>query len=140
MTGSVRLDAAVEAGVLFDYLSDLTRRPEWQASLRAIDELRGDGGVGTTWRDVTAVGARPRLEVSEFDRPRFWAERGRWHGITAELRLELQAHGVARTRLTARFRIAGAGPYALPAAVLQRLAAPAIAADLRRAVRLAAAG
>ena len=140
MTRPVVLDAAVGAELLFDYLADVTRRPEWQASLRAITELRGDGGLGTSWRDVTVAGARPLLEVTEFDRPRAWAERGSWRGLRAELRLVLKAHAPDRTRLTATFRIVGTGAYALPAAVLQRLAGPAIRADLRRAVGLAAAG
>lgn len=137
MNRTVRLDAPVEASVLFDYLSNLTRRPEWQASLRSIDRLDGDGRVGTTWQDVTAAGARPDLRVTVFERPYAWAERGRWRGLRAHLRLELLGYAPDRTRLTATYRITGRGLFALPAAVLQLLAGPAIASDLRRAVRLA---
>lgn len=140
MTGFVRLDARVEAEALFDYLADPTRRPDWQSSLRAVTDLRGTGDVGSSWRDVTVVGVRPALRVTEFERPYTWAESGRWAGLRADLRLDLAGYAAGRTRLTAAFGIAGTGLWALPAAVLQRLAGPAIEADLRRAVRLAAAG
>ena len=63
----VAVDFAAPVDVVFGYLSDPARRPEWQGSLRRVEALRGDGAVGTTWRDVTAVGARPRMEVTEVD-------------------------------------------------------------------------
>ena len=83
----VAVDFAAPVDVVFGYLSDPARRPEWQGSLRRIEELRGSGEVGTTWRDVTALGARPRMEVTEVDAGRSWAEVGRWRGIEARLRL-----------------------------------------------------
>ena len=75
---------------VYAYLSDPARRPEWQWSLRRIEGLRGTGEVGTTWVDVTAVGARPVMEVVEATHGRTWAETGRWHGVTAVLRLEFE--------------------------------------------------
>ncbi len=63
----VAVDFAASVDVVFGYLSDPARRPEWQGSLRRIEALQGDGAVGTTWRDVTAVGARPRMEVTEVE-------------------------------------------------------------------------
>ncbi len=140
MSGTVRLDAPVSAGVLFDYLTDTHRRPEWQSSLRAVADVQGTGGTGTTWTDVTAVGARPQLRVTEAERPRLWSEVGHWQGLTAELRLDLIEYAPARTRVDATFRITGVGVFAAAAAVLQHLAGPAIKADLQRAVRLAAEG
>src|SRR3712207_7914381 len=42
------------------YLAAPRNRPRWQSSLRRVEDVVGDGGPGTTWTDVTAVGARPR--------------------------------------------------------------------------------
>lgn len=140
MTRSVTLPAPVAAGVLFDYLTDPRRRPDWQASLRAVADLDGDGAPGTQWSDVTAVGARPRLWVTASERPTSWTEQGRWRGLDAVLRLDLVAVDADASILIATFAITGRGPWRLAAGVLERLAPPAIAADLRRAVRLAATG
>ena len=37
------------------------------------------------WRDNTMAGLRPRLEITELEPPRVWAETGRWRGIRATL-------------------------------------------------------
>ena len=105
--------------------------------MRRVAEVRGQGEAGSQWVDVTAVGARPRLRVTSADPPRCWTEQAEWHGLRATLRLDLDAAGADRCRLSASFRIDGRGPWRAFAAVLQRLAPPAVASDLRRAVRLA---
>ena len=138
MTGTVRLSAAVPAEALYAYLTDPTLRPQWQASLRRVADVSGGGEVGSSWVDVTAVGARPQLSVLAADPPRSWTEQGRWRGLSATLRLEFEAAGTGRCELSACFSIDGRGPWRVAAAVLQQLAGPAIAVDLRRAVRLAA--
>lgn len=140
MTRSVTLPAPVAADVLFDYLADPLRRPDWQASLQAVAEVSGDGSVGTRWTDVTAVGARPRLRVTASERPASWTEQGRWQGLDAVLRLDFVPSGPGDCILVATFAITGRGPWALAADVLERLAPAAISADLRRAIRLAATG
>ena len=138
MTGAVRLSAAAPAEALYAYLTDPTLRPQWQASLRRVADVSGGGEAGSHWVDVTALGARPRLSVLAADPPRSWTEQGRWRGLSATLRLEFIADGASRCELAAYFRIDGPGLWWAAAAVLQRLAGPAIAFDLRRAVRLAA--
>lgn len=138
MTGTVRLSAAVPAEALYAYLTDPTRRPQWQVSLRRVADVSGRGEVGSHWVDVTVLGARPRLSVLAADPPRSWTEQGSWRGLSATLRLEFIADGASRCELAASFRIDGPGRWRAAAAVLQRLAGPAIAFDLRRAVRLAA--
>ena len=138
MSHTVELDAPVAAERLFDYLSDPWTRPDWQSSLRTVVDVHGTGEVGTTWRDLTAVGARPAMIVTSAQRPEHWQEAGVWRGLTAHLRLDFTPRGIDRTRLAVTFGVTGAGVLAPFAAVLQRLAGPAIAADLRRAVRLAA--
>lgn len=130
----VVVDFAAPVDVVFGYLSDPGRRPEWQSSLRRIERLRGDGDVGTSWRDVTAVGARPRMEVTEHHRDTSWAEIGRWGGIEAGLRLGF-ATVPGGTEVTATVEVT-TSPLLRPMGwVLRRLAPYAIRSDLRRAAR-----
>ncbi len=128
----VAVDVAAPVDAVFGYLSDPARRPEWQGSLRRIEQLSGDGGVGTTWRDVTAVGARPRMEVVELEPGLSWAEVGRWRGIEAWLRLGFEAIP-SGTRVTAVVEVATARPLRPLGWVLRRLAPYAVRSDLRRA-------
>jgi uncharacterized protein YndB with AHSA1/START domain len=130
----VAVDFAVPVDVVFGYLSDPARRPEWQGSLRRIEELRGVGEVGTTWRDVTAVGAWPRMEVTEADPARSWAEVGRWRGVEARLRLGFAAVPTG-TVVTATVDVTTSLPLRPVGWALRRLAPYAVRGDLRRAAR-----
>jgi uncharacterized protein YndB with AHSA1/START domain len=130
----VAVDFAASVDVVFGYLSDPARRPEWQGSLRRIEGLRGEGGVGSTWRDVTAVGARPRMEVTEVDPARSWSEVGRWRGIEARLRLGF-AEVSTGTVVTATVDVTTSLPYRPVGWVLRGLAPYAVRGDLRRAAR-----
>lgn len=128
----VRFDAPPD--VVHAYLSDPHRRPEWQSSLRRVDDVVGDGGVGTTWTDVTSVGARPRMRVTADEPGRSWTEAGEWRGVTAELRLDLHPDG-AGTRVVATFDLRTPRPLVPLGVVLRRLAPLGIRGDLRRAAR-----
>ena len=130
----VAVDFAAPVDVVFGYLSDPVRRPEWQGSLRRIEALRGGGEVGTTWRDVTAVGARPLMEVTEADPTRSWAEVGHWRGIEASLTLGF-AEEPTGTVVTATVDVATSVPQRPVGWVLRRLAPYAVRSDLRRAAR-----
>jgi uncharacterized protein YndB with AHSA1/START domain len=130
----VAVDFAAPVDVVFGYLSDPARRPEWQGSLRRIEALRGDGAVGTTWRDVTAVGARPRMEVTEVDPARSWAEVGHWRGIEAGLRLGF-AEVPTGSVVTATVDVTTSLPLRPVGWALRRLAPYAVRGDLRRAAR-----
>jgi uncharacterized protein YndB with AHSA1/START domain len=121
-------------GVVFGYLSDPARRPEWQGSLRRVEALRGDGRVGTTWRDVTAVGVRPRMEITEVEPGRSWAEVGHWRGIEASLRLGF-AEVPTGTVVTATVGVTTYLPQRPVGWVLRGLAPYAVRGDLRRAAR-----
>lgn len=120
--------------VVFDYLVDPRRRPDWQSSLARVEDVDGEPRVGQTWVDVTRAGLRPRMETTELDRPHRWTERGTWRTFRAELTLELApAPGGCQVEATLSLRATGA---ARPlAAVLARLAPYAVRADLRRAAR-----
>ena len=130
----VAVEFAAPIDVVFGYLADPARRPEWQGSLRRIEALRGGGEVGTTWRDVTAVGARPRMEVTEVDPDRSWAEVGHWHGIEARLRLGF-AEVATGTVVTATVDVTTSVPQRPVGWLLRRLAPYAVRGDLRRAAR-----
>lgn len=130
----VEVGFAAPIDIVFGYLADPARRPEWQGSLRRIEDLRGAGEVGTNWRDVTAVGARPRMEVTEVDRPTSWAEVGRWRGIEASLRLRF-AEVPTGTVVTAIVDLTTALPQRPVGWVLRRLAPYAVRGDLQRAAR-----
>lgn len=112
MSHTVELDAPVAAERLFDYLSDPWTRPDWQSSLRTVVDVHGTGEVGTTWRDLTAVGARPAMIVTSAQRPEHWQEAGVWRGLTAHLRLDFTPQGIDRTRLAVTFGVTGAGVLA----------------------------
>lgn len=83
------------------------------------------------------VGVRPRLEITRFERPDVWAERGGWQGIEATLVLTFEERS-AGCRVVAEGDITGRHVYAAPAAVAGRLAGLAIGADLRKAARILA--
>lgn len=87
--------------------------------------------VGMRWRDNTFAGVRPRLEISRLERPRVWAETGRWRGIRAELTMFFDTTPTG-CRVRARGTLTGSGIWALPAVVAARVAGPAVAHDLRR--------
>jgi len=119
---------AVSREAAFDYLADPRHRPEWQSSLARVEDVDGEPRVGQTWVDVTKPGLRPRMETTELDRPRRWAERGTWHGITATLVLEF-------TETATGCDVAATFEIARP---LRRPALWAVRGDLRRAaLRLA---
>ena len=60
--------------VVFPYLADPRRRPEWQSSLKAI-EMRdlGEPRAGMRWRDLTVPGFRPEMEITQLVPYRVWS-------------------------------------------------------------------
>lgn len=130
----VTVDFSAPAADVYAYLADPARRPEWQWSLRRVTEVQGDGGVGTTWLDVTAVGARTRMTTTVADPGLAWAETGAWRDVEADLRLDL--HPLAAvTRVVATFGLRTPRALAPLGHVLRRLAPIGIRGDLERAAR-----
>jgi hypothetical protein len=129
-SGSVAFGVAPE--VAFDYLVDPRHRAAWQSSLARVEDVEGEPRVGQTWTDVTRPGLRPTMETTELDRPRRWAERGRWRGFAAGLTLTFVPAGTGcEVRFT--FEVAGRGLLRPVGTVLTAAAVPAVRADLRRA-------
>ena len=115
--------------VVFPYLADPRRRPEWQSSLRRVSGVDGEPRVGQTWVDETKAGIKPRMRTTELDRPSRWSESGTWRFVRAELTLDL-AESPGGCTVSYRFRIHALGPIG---ALVSRISAPVVEADLRRA-------
>lgn len=149
------VDFTVPAEVAYDFLVDPLQRPRWQSSLRRVEvletvpEARGDdgsgdaggaalAGAGTRWIDVTWPGVRPRMVLTEADRPRRWVEHGQWGVFEAELTLTFTPTLVG-CRVDARFEVRARGvwsPLGTAASVMGRRP---VLDDLRRAARILAA-
>ncbi|WP_310526095.1 SRPBCC family protein [Nocardioides sp.] len=131
------VDFAVPSSVAFDYLGDPRNRPEWQSSLLSVTLADRDAQphLGQTWRETTMVGVCPRMEITRFERPDVWAERGTWRGIEATLVLSFEERSQG-CRVVAEGDISGRRAYAAAAAVAGRLAGLAIGGDLRKAARI----
>ena len=138
------LELPVPPRTAFDYLADPRDRPEWQSSLRSVRLIdTGPPREGMRWVDETAVGARPRLEISEMispgadGGPGTWTEVGWWRFLRARLRLTFAPAGEGtRTLLGVDVDVASAWPWLPVRLVLQALAPGAVRADLRRAARI----
>ena len=130
---TLTLDLPHPPSALFRYLAEPRNRPEWQSSLRAVDDIDpGEPHEGMHWRDITKVGIKPHLQLTEVIPFRTLSEIGTWHGVDGLLTLRFVKVGDG-TRLTAEGRVIGRGPFAVAAAVAGRWAPAAIKADLERA-------
>lgn len=129
---TVTVDFPARVEEVYAFLAHPVNRPRWQSSLKRIEDLTGDGSPGTTWVDVTAVGARPRMTITEAVPGRTWAETGTWRGIAADLRLDFEPT-LDGTRVVATFDLRTPSALAPVGAVLRRLAPVGIRGDLRRA-------
>lgn len=130
------VDFSVPVEVAFDYLVDPANRPQWQSSLRRVENLTPvDPAVGQTWTDVTVLGLNPAMETTALDRPVLWTERGTWHGIAAELTLRFVPRGAGCT-VFAEARATGRGLLRPLGPVINVAARFAVPGDLRRAARL----
>ncbi|WP_232676769.1 SRPBCC family protein [Nocardioides sp. R-C-SC26] len=126
----------VTAEKAYDYLIAPANRAAWQSSLRRVEDVRGeDGVVGQSWTDITSAGVRPRMELTDADRPRRWTERGTWRGIDATLTLHFQPVDATSCDVTATMALRGYGPVGY---LLGRVAPHAVRVDLRSAAAILA--
>ncbi len=136
-SGEVTYDVAV--GTAFDYLADPRHRPQWQSSLRRVELLdEGAPRVGMRWRDHTAAGVAPLMQITDLDPARSWSEEGRWRFLEATLELVFRPAATGCV-VGYRFEVRGPGPAVPVGWVLTVLGRPAVRSDLRRAGRILAA-
>jgi len=133
---SVTLELPQPPSALFRFLADPRNRPLWQSSLRTVTDVdEGEPHRGMQWRDVTKVGIRPWMEITELTPYRVLSETGTWRGVDGLLTLRFLKVRQG-TRLTAEGRLVGHGPFALAAAVSGRWAPETIRKDLLRAAEI----
>ncbi|MBE7324674.1 SRPBCC family protein [Nocardioides sp. Y6] len=123
----------------YDFLVDPTQRPRWQSSLRAVELLDGwrpgdPVEAGLRWVDVTWPGLRPRMTLTEAERPERWSESGVWRAFSADLTLTFAATPFG-CRVHADFEVRAAGVWAPLGRVATAAGVRPVLADLRRAAR-----
>ena len=130
------LDAPREA--VFEVISDPRRRAEWQSSLRSVHVGSGRPGLGTRWHEYTRGGLRFDLEITAFERPSRWAERGGGRAADAALDVRFE-EGPTRgsTRLVLEVELTLKGVLKLAGPVVRRLMPLALRGDLARVAKLA---
>ncbi len=131
---SVRFPVSCE--VAYDYLVDPAQRASWQSSLKSVTDIVGeDGVVGQTWTDVTTAGVKPRMELTDADRPYLWSERGAWGRFAAILTLTFTAAGDG-CDVVPTMEVRATGPARPLGMILHRIAPLAVRSDLKRAARI----
>jgi hypothetical protein len=122
---------------VFDVISDPRRRLEWQSSLRSVQvSTSGPPRQGMRWREVTRGGVSFDMEITSFERPALWSERGRGWLADATLDVVLEPLSAA-TRVSVAVDIAFKGPFKALAPLVRRFMPGALARDLRRLAVLA---
>lgn len=112
---------------VFDYLSDFTTTTEWDPGTVRTERISGDGGVGTTYRNVSKfLGRESELTytVITLDAPRTFALRGENATVVAHDTMEVRPDGAGtRVTYTADFAFKGVAKFVAPllAPALKRL-------------------
>ncbi|MGZ4450271.1 MAG: SRPBCC family protein [Nocardioides sp.] len=104
--------------VVFDYLSDFTTTTEWDPGTVSTVRLTGDGGVGTTYRNVSKfMGRESELIYTVVERtaPATFALKGENKTVTAHDTMEVAPDGAGtRVTYTADFAFKGVAKYVAP--------------------------
>ena len=133
---TITVDLPQQPPELFRFLADPRNRPLWQASLRTVTDVDdGEPHPGMQWRDVTKVGLKPWMELTDLVPFRLIGEAGTWHGVDGLLNLRFLKVQQG-TRITAEGRLIGRGPFAVAAAVSGRWAPETVRKDLQRASQI----
>jgi uncharacterized protein YndB with AHSA1/START domain len=137
-TFTVTLDLPHPPADLFRFLAEPRNRPLWQSTLRSVTDIDdGEPRPGMQWRDVTKVGIKPWMELTDLVPYRLIGESGTWHGVDGILHLRFLKIQQG-TRVTADGRLIGHGPFAIAASVSGRWAPETIRKDLLRASEVVA--
>jgi uncharacterized protein YndB with AHSA1/START domain len=120
-------------GAVFDYLADFTNTEEWDPGTRSCERISGDGGVGTTYRNVSSfLGRESEITYTtvELERPTRIHLTGHNEQFDGHDVLGIRAHGTgSEVTYTAEFAFSGAARLAVPvvAAYLPLLARRTVA-------------
>ncbi len=140
---SIRFPVSCE--VAYDYLVAPDNRSAWQSSLKGVADVMGeDGVVGQSWTDLTSAGVKPRMELTDADRPYRWSERGTWGRFRAVLTLTFApvvgtaggAGGAERCDVSATMEVRASGLFKPAGLVANRLAPLTVRSDLKRAAEI----
>ena len=111
-------------GTVFDYLADFTHAEQWDPGTRSCERISCDGGVGTTYRNVSSFLGRETAIIyttAELEPPTRVHLTGHNEQFDGHDVLGIRAHGSgSEVTYTAEFAFSGAA----------RLAAPVVAAYL----------
>jgi hypothetical protein len=121
---------------VFRFFADPKNRPLWQRGLKSVSvQTPGEPGLGTRWLEAPLGLTTIELEVTAFEPPSRWAERGHSRFGSLELTLNFGAEGnTTRVSLLAWLRVAR---LLRPGAALAKpLIAREIKNDLARAARI----
>ena len=103
---------------VFDYLSDFTTTTEWDPGTVVTERTGGDGGVGTTYRNVSRfLGRESELTytVVEWTSPTTFALRGENATVVAHDTMEIHPEGAGtRVTYTADFTFKGVARFVAP--------------------------
>ena len=104
---------------VFDYLADFTHAEEWDPGTRSCVRVSGDGGVGTTYRNVFSFLGRESeaiYTVAELERPTRIHLTGHNEQFDGHDVLRIRAHGTgSEVTYTAELAFSGTARLAVPA-------------------------
>ena len=81
---------------VFDYLSDFRNAEEWDPGTKTCERISGDGGVGTTYRNVSSFMGREAevtYTTAELTRPALIDLRGRNESFHGQDHFEIRPSG-----------------------------------------------
>ncbi len=127
---------AAPASRVFQFFADPRQRPRWQRSLSDVTlETSEAPQLGTRWRESPAGLGTVHMEITTFDPPHRWAERGVSRLGRLDLTLTFHPEG-ASTRVVLHADLALPRLLALGAALVKPLMAREIKNDLARAASI----
>ncbi len=112
------VETTASPAAVFAYLSDFTNTEQWDPGTVRTTRASGDGGVGTTYHNVSKFAGRETeltYEVTEHQPDSRFALRGENKTVVARDTMEMVPNGTGtRVTYTADFEFTGLVKYAAP--------------------------
>ena len=112
------VETTASPAAVFAYLSDFTTTEQWDPGTVRTTRVSGDGGVGTTYHNVSKFAGRETeltYEVTEHEPDRRFGLRGENKTVIARDTMEITPSGSgSRMTYTADFKFRGIAKYAAP--------------------------